>query len=130
MAYNIDIEFDLGVFMRLKLIFVIFLYLNGYNNSNPFTREIFIKIKTFDFSYIPFTFINDKLIDYSQGGKNNTLAYHDKEDDDPNLCERLLNKNFTILLPKSVEYILFFPLIIAWYRNTFFIMRVLTFRSS
>jgi hypothetical protein len=40
MAYNIDIEFDLGVFMRLKLIFVIFLYLNGYNNSNPFAREI------------------------------------------------------------------------------------------
>ena len=42
MAYNIDIEFDLGVFMRLKLIFVIFLYLNGYNNSNPFTKEIFV----------------------------------------------------------------------------------------
>jgi hypothetical protein len=65
----------------------------------------FTKIKTFDFSYIPFTFINDKLIDNSQGGKNNTLAYHDKEDDDPKLCESLRNKNFTILLPKSVEYI-------------------------
>ena len=43
----------------------------------------FTNIKTFDFSYISLTFINDH----------------------PNDCDHFLNINITILLPKSVEYV-------------------------
>jgi hypothetical protein len=32
------------------------------------------------------------------------LAYHDKEDDDPKLCESLRNKNFTILQNQQCYY--------------------------
>lgn len=65
----------------------------------------FTNIKTFDFSYIPLTFINEKFIDDSQGWMNNTFVYPDWIDDDPKFCEGLNDANFTIYLPKSIEYI-------------------------
>ena len=53
----------------------------GYGIINLISN--LVNIKTFDFSYIPLTFINDH----------------------PNDCDHFLNANITILLPKSVEYV-------------------------